>query len=77
MSDSEPAARGTWDSPEATSVSPDEAPAFAASLDGRETLPLNRDDANIIVDRLRETKVDITGRAFLLKLDTLIVRLGS
>jgi len=77
MSDSEPAARGTWDSPQTASASPDETPAFDAGLDGRETLPLRRDDAVVIVDRLRETRVDVTGRAFLLKLDTLIVRLGS
>ncbi len=77
MSDSEPAARGAWDSPPTAPASPDEAPAFAAGVDGRETLPLHRDDAVVIVDRLRETRVDVTGRAFLLKLDTLIVRLGS
>ncbi len=77
MSDSEPAARGAWDNTATASASPDEMPAYGASPDGRETLALNRDDAVVIVDRLRETKVDITGRAFLLKLDTLIVRLGA
>ncbi|HVZ28879.1 MAG TPA: hypothetical protein VG839_00695 [Asticcacaulis sp.] len=44
---------------------------------GREQLPLQHEDAVIIVERLRETHVDITGHAFLLKLDTLIVRLGT
>ncbi|ESQ74025.1 hypothetical protein ABAC402_16135 [Asticcacaulis sp. AC402] len=37
---------------------------------------LKRDDAVTIVERLRETHADITGHAFLLKLDALIVRLG-
>lgn len=77
MSDSEPAAREAWGSPQSASASPDETAAYAAGLDGHETLPLRRDDAVVIVDRLRETRVDVTGRAFLLKLDTLIVRLGS
>jgi len=77
MSDSEPAARGAWDNTETASASPDEVSAYGPGPDGRETLALNREDANIIVDRVRETKVDITGRAFLLKLDTLIVRLGA
>ncbi len=43
---------------------------------GREPLMLEHDDAVEIVERLRETHVDVTGHAFLLKLDTLIVRLG-
>jgi len=42
----------------------------------REPLILRHEDAVEIVDRLRETHVDTTGHAFLLKLDTLIVRLG-
>jgi hypothetical protein len=50
---------------------------LAALASGTEKLPLVREDAVVIVERLRETKVDITGRAFLLKLDTLIVRLGA
>lgn len=50
---------------------------FTEPAYGAEKLPLVREDAVVIVDRLRETKVDITGRAFLLKLDTLIVRLGA
>lgn len=50
---------------------------LAAYASGAEKLPLVREDAVVIVERLRETKVDITGRAFLLKLDTLIVRLGA
>lgn len=46
-------------------------------VNGREPLLLQREDAVVIVERLRETHVDITGHAFLLKLDTLIVRLGA
>jgi len=44
---------------------------------GREPLILTHEDAVEIIDRLRETHVDTTGHAFLLKLDTLIVRLGA
>ncbi|MBW8880816.1 MAG: hypothetical protein JF615_05125 [Asticcacaulis sp.] len=44
---------------------------------GRERLMLQQRDAVEIVERLRETHVDTTGHAFLLKLDTLIVRLGA
>lgn len=44
---------------------------------GREPLVLTHEDAVEIIDRLRETHVDTTGHAFLLKLDTLIVRLGA
>lgn len=43
----------------------------------RERLVLERDDAVTIVERLRETHADIHGHAFLLQLDTLIVRLGA
>ncbi len=43
----------------------------------REPLILRHEDAVEIIERLRETHVDSTGHAFLLKLDTLIVRLGS
>ena len=43
---------------------------------GRERLVLEHEDAVEIVERLRETHVDSTGHAFLIKLDTLIVRLG-
>lgn len=38
---------------------------------------LEHEDAVEIVERLRETHLDIAGHAFLLKLDTLIVRLGA
>ncbi len=44
---------------------------------GREPLVLQREDAVEIIERLRETHVDTTGHAFLLKLDALIVRLGA
>ena len=44
---------------------------------GREPLILRHEDAVEIIERLRETHVDSTGHAFLLKLDTLIVRLGA
>ncbi len=50
--------------------------AGAARAVGREPLMLEHEDAVIIVERLRETHVDINGHAFLVKLDTLIVRLG-
>ena len=54
-----------------------DAAARAAHLGGgREPLILRHEDAVEIVERLRETHVDTTGHAFLLKLDTLIVRLG-
>lgn len=43
---------------------------------GRENLIIEHDDAVEIIERLRETHVDINGHTFLLKLDTLIVRLG-
>ncbi|WP_232037103.1 hypothetical protein [Asticcacaulis excentricus] len=42
-----------------------------------ERLVLEREDAVNIIERLRETRVSARGHAFLLKLDTLIVRLGS
>ncbi|ESQ88522.1 hypothetical protein [Asticcacaulis benevestitus] len=45
--------------------------------DDREPFMLEHDDAVVIVERLRETHADSTGHAFLLKLDTLIVRLGA
>ena len=51
--------------------------APAARLGGRETIVLQHEDAVEIIERLRETHVDTTGHAFLLKLDTLIVRLGA
>ena len=44
---------------------------------GREAFMLERDDAVEIVERLRETHAASGGHAFLLKLDTLIVRLGA
>ncbi|MGA9657978.1 MAG: hypothetical protein WBQ60_02610 [Asticcacaulis sp.] len=44
--------------------------------EGFEELIIERDDAVEIIERLRETHVDIDGHAFLLKLDTLIVRMG-
>lgn len=53
------------------------ATASPASADQRETLILAHEDAVEIIERLRETHVDSTGHAFLLKLDTLIVRLGA
>lgn len=56
---------------------PGDVPLPALTESGREPLQLQREDAVIIVERLRETHVDITGHAFLLKLDTLIVRLGA
>ena len=59
---------------EAASRLPDVALSHA---DDRETLELQRENAVAITERLRETKVDVTGRAFLLRLDTLIVRLGT
>ena len=52
------------------------APAGASRAVGREPLMLEQEDAVVVVERLRETHVDINGHAFLLKLDTLIVRLG-
>lgn len=42
-----------------------------------ERLVLEREDAVTIIERLRETHVSAEGHAFLLKLDALIVRLGS
>ena len=57
-------------------IRPQTAPA-RVSGQGREPLMLEHDDAVVIVERLRETHVDSTGHAFLLKLDTLIVRLGT
>ncbi len=52
--------------------------AQAAQLSGgREPLVLQHEDSVEIIERLRETHVDSTGHAFLLKLDTLIVRLGA
>ena len=51
--------------------------APAARLGGRETIVLQHEDAVEVIERLRETRVDTTGHAFLLKLDTLIVRLGA
>ncbi len=53
------------------------ATASPARPDQRETLILAHEDAVEIIERLRETHVDSTGHAFLLKLDTLIVRLGT
>lgn len=47
------------------------------SATAREKLAIEHDRAVEIVERLRETHVDITGHAFLLRLDTLIVRLGA
>ena len=44
---------------------------------GREGLIIQHEDAVEIIERLRETHVDINGHTFLLKLDTLIVRLGA
>ena len=44
---------------------------------GRENLIVEHDDAVEIIERLRETHVDINGHTFLLKLDSLIIRLGS
>lgn len=44
---------------------------------GSERLMLQQREAVEIVERLRETHVDVQGHAFLLKLDTLIVRLGA
>ncbi|ESQ87685.1 hypothetical protein ABAC460_18605 [Asticcacaulis sp. AC460] len=43
----------------------------------RERLVLQREDAVNIVERLRETHVDVDGHAFLLQLDTMIVRMGA
>lgn len=42
-----------------------------------ESIVLEREDAVTIVERLRETQVDVVRRAFILKLDTLIVRMGA
>jgi len=42
-----------------------------------ERLVIERDDAVTIIERLRETHVSVEGHAFLLRLDALIVRLGS
>ncbi|MFT4075879.1 MAG: hypothetical protein QM647_10155 [Asticcacaulis sp.] len=53
------------------------APVMRAAGHGRENLIIAHDDAVEIIERLRETHVDITGHTFLLKLDTLIVRLGA
>lgn len=53
------------------------APQPLDTVTGGERLQLQREDAAEIIERLRETHVDVNGRAFLLKLDTLIVRLGS
>ncbi len=61
----------------ATALEADGRPALNAAASGREPLLLQHEDAVVIVERLRETHVDITGHAFLLKLDTLIVRLGA
>ena len=52
-------------------------PSGTARAVGREPLMLEHEDAVIVVERLRETHVDVNGHAFLLKLDTLIVRLGA
>ena len=56
---------------------PSEAVPGARFVNGREQVILQREDAVEIIERLRETHVDSSGRAFLLKLDTLIVRLGA
>ncbi|MFT3996864.1 MAG: hypothetical protein QM667_05615 [Asticcacaulis sp.] len=42
-----------------------------------ERLILEREDAVTIIERLRETRVSADGHAFLLRLDALIVRLGT
>ncbi len=52
-------------------------PTGASRAVGRQPLMLEHEDAVVVVERLRETHVDINGHAFLLKLDTLIVRLGA
>lgn len=52
------------------------APERAATND-REQLIIAHEDAVEIIERLRETHVDISGHAFLLKLDSLIIRLGA
>jgi hypothetical protein len=52
-------------------------PSGLNAATGRELLMIEHDRAVEIVERLRETHVDITGHAFLLRLDTLIVRLGA
>lgn len=70
MSDSSQEARG------AQTISPAETGALSRAS-GREPLTIAHDDAVAIIERLRETHVDITGHAFLLRLDTLIVRLGA
>lgn len=52
-------------------------PGAMSTSGGREALIIEHDDAVEIIERLRETHVDINGHTFLLKLDTLIVRLGA
>jgi hypothetical protein len=46
-------------------------------LEGYESLILNRDDAVTIVERLRETHADTQDKAYVLKIDSLIGRLGT
>jgi hypothetical protein len=51
--------------------------AVVTGPDGRHFLQLVQDDAVMVIERLRETHADSLGRAYLIKLDTLIERLGQ
>ena len=66
------------ETPRAQIPQPTDAAAMPRAASGaREALIIEHDDAVEIIERLRETHVDINGHTFLLKLDTLIVRLGA
>lgn len=75
MSDTEQGASGLQTSGTASLAA--SLPVSSDSGDARDVLILEREDAAEIIERLRETHIDVTGHAFLLKLDTLIVRLGA
>jgi hypothetical protein len=51
--------------------------ALTTDAAGRTLLRLDQDDAAEIIERLRETHADLKGRAYLLRLDKLIERLGA
>ncbi|MEM9966424.1 MAG: hypothetical protein AAGC58_13875 [Asticcacaulis sp.] len=59
-----------------SSVSEEKDPQGQTDQAGTERLHVPHPDGLAVVERLRDTHADEMGRAFLLKLDTLIVRLG-
>ena len=52
-------------------------PGVVTDQNGRLVLTLVQDDAAEIIERLRETHADAMGRAYLLRLDMFVERLGA